>query len=200
MIELLLTQWIKKPTTVNLADFLAERVPQRIRKTVLNTEFNTVPLGGAGGIRTHGTRRYNWFRVSPVMTTSIPLPICSAAVFSRFFSVKKCFGKNWRKEQQIIQFFEPGKTRMVTRFRLDETDSSPQDFESVPLWPLRYHSVFNFAVGEYRKNVISSAAPLTTSIPLRVCQSATFQKSHKRLQSESLILKRTERTTKYFIL
>ena len=33
-------------------------------------------FGGVGGIRTHGTVRYNWFRVSPVMTTSIPHRIC----------------------------------------------------------------------------------------------------------------------------
>ena len=85
--------------------------------------------GGAGGIRTHEPVRTTWFRVRPVMTTSIPLPICSAAVFPLLFPIEKGFGKNWRKEQQIIQFFEPGKTRMVTRFRLDETDSSPQDFE-----------------------------------------------------------------------
>ena len=32
------------------------------------------------------------------------------------------------------------------------------DFESGPLWPLRYASVFNFCAGEYRKNVISSQA------------------------------------------
>ena len=76
------------------------------------------------------------------MTTSIPLPICSTAVFPRFFSAKKGFGKNWRKEQQIIQFFEPGKTRMVTRFWVDVTDSSPQDFESFSLRPLRYVSIF----------------------------------------------------------
>lgn len=85
--------------------------------------------GGAGGIRTHEPVRTTWFRVRPVMTTSIPLPICSAAVFLRLFPIEKGFGKNWRKEQQIVQFFELGKTRMVTRFLVDETDSSPQDFE-----------------------------------------------------------------------
>ena len=97
-------------------------------------------FGGSGGIRTHEPVRTTWFRVRPVMTTSIPLPICSAAVFPRLFPMKKGFGKNWRKEQQIIQFFEPGKTRMVTRFLVDETDSSPQDFECGSLRPLRYFS------------------------------------------------------------
>ncbi len=34
------------------------------------------------------------FRVRPVMTTSIPLPICSAAVFPCLFPIEKGFGKN----------------------------------------------------------------------------------------------------------
>ena len=85
--------------------------------------------GGAGGIRTHEPVRTTWFRVRPVMTTSIPLPICSAAVFPHLFPVEKGFGKNWRKEQQTYSIFEPGKTRTVTRSLVDETDSSPQDFE-----------------------------------------------------------------------
>ena len=85
--------------------------------------------GGECGIRTHVPLRTTAFRVRLVMTTSITLPLCSAAVFLRLFPVKKGFGKNWRKEQQTYSIFEPGKTRMVTRFRLDETDNSPQNFE-----------------------------------------------------------------------
>ena len=102
--------------------------------------------GGAGGIRTHEPVRTTWFRVRPVMTTSIPLPICSAAVFPRLFPMKKGFGKNWRKEQQTYSIFEPWKTRTVTRFLVDETDSSPQDFESAPLWPLRYLSMYKYSI------------------------------------------------------
>ena len=45
------------------------------RKVQQTLEF-TGPCGGDGGIRTHGTVRYNWFRVSPVMTTSIRLHVC----------------------------------------------------------------------------------------------------------------------------
>ena len=39
-------------------------------------------------------KRTTAFRVRLVMTTSITLPLCSAAVFPRLFPVKKDFGKN----------------------------------------------------------------------------------------------------------
>ena len=82
------------------------------------------------------------FRVRLVMTTSITLPLCSAAAFPCLFPIEKDFGKNWRKEQQTYSISEPWKTRVVTRFLVDETDNSPQDFESAPLWPLRYVCIY----------------------------------------------------------
>ena len=48
------------------------------------------------------------FRVSPVMTTSIPLRVCSPPDFSPFLRQRqKTFGKNWRKELQNILFSNP---------------------------------------------------------------------------------------------
>ena len=46
-------------------------------KTLVTTGFSSnhkgFSFGGAGGIRTHVRLPSNWFRISPVMTTSIPL-------------------------------------------------------------------------------------------------------------------------------
>ena len=51
--------------------------------------------------------RYDHFDTSPYMLT---------AVFRALFSTEKGFGKNWRKEQQNIQFFEPDKTLILRDF------------------------------------------------------------------------------------
>ena len=77
--------------------------------------------------------RYDHFDTSPYMLTT---------VFRALFSIEKGFGKNWRKEQLKYSVFELYKTLILQGFQADKTTIFTENFESVPLWPLRYHSVY----------------------------------------------------------
>ncbi len=74
--------------------------------------------------RISSAARYDHFDNSPSMFSRR---------FSHLFYRKKGLWKELTERTANYSIFEPGKTRMVTRFRLDETDNSPQDFESGPL-------------------------------------------------------------------
>ena len=93
-------------------------------------------LGGAGGIRTHGRLPYTWFRVRTVMTTSIPLHGIFASPMLR--KKERKGGENKRK----YWVFKPQKTQRIQGFFERRVPRSPNVFESAPLWPLRYLSVY----------------------------------------------------------
>ena len=67
--------------------------------------------------------RYDHFDTAPYMFSRR---------FSPPFSDRKRLWKELTERTANYSVFEPGKTRMVTRFLVDETDNSPQDFESGP--------------------------------------------------------------------
>ena len=64
--------------------------------------------------------RYDHFDTAPYMFSRR---------FSPPFSDRKRLWKELTERTANYSVFEPGKTRMVTRFLVDETDNSPQDFE-----------------------------------------------------------------------
>ena len=105
--------------------------------------------GGAGGIRTHGTLRFNWFRVSPVMTTSIPL---------RIFLTSAHLGK-WRERMgrtSKIWNCETPKNPVISRLSEKRLTKNGFDFECGSLWPLRYASGKSTALLVYGKPGILS--------------------------------------------
>ena len=104
-------------------------------KNRLQTEFS----GGVGGIRTHGTRRYNWFRVSPVMTTSIPLRVF---IFTSALKNTSEKGENWWRELRDIYFSmiaeKPRKIKVFQRW----ASKKGIRFRVRTLQPLGYISKF----------------------------------------------------------
>ena len=88
---------------------------EKSQQTRMFTGFS----GGAGGIRTHVPFPTNWFRVSPVMTSSIPLhdylhwmPLRKRAdikwwyVYFRINTVLRIYWRNC-KEVHLKSLFEP---------------------------------------------------------------------------------------------
>ena len=125
--KLILSKTMER-TAQNRVGFALERKNKKACKPAWLLAF----CGGELGIRTLETFRSTAFRVLHLR----PLGQLSVYVQSAF-SFQKLFVKNAlerrRKEQQIIQFFEPGKTCMVTRFLVDETDSFPARFRVSPV-------------------------------------------------------------------
>ena len=85
---------------------------------------------------------YGEFRVSPVMTTSIRLHICQSAVFllqKRW----KSFWKELTERTAPIQFSNRAQSPINQGFSQYKTNTFGVNFESVPLWPLRYVSEYD---------------------------------------------------------
>ena len=112
------------------------------KRKVRQTRMATGLFGGEDGIRTHVRLLANWFRVSPVMTTSIPLRVYSSAVFPRLFWNSKSLWKELTERTTKYSIIRTVKVLANRGFSADETDSRLKNFESVPLWPLRYVSVY----------------------------------------------------------
>ena len=113
----------------------AKRKAYKRHKTACRLNF----FGAAGGIRTLVGLLPNWFRVSPVMTTSIPL-----RVFFATSALKKYPGKR----RELME-------RTTKIFLLDDTSKALKNqgfsktvpkwslvFDSALLWPLRYRCVY----------------------------------------------------------
>ena len=64
------------PACKTIVNRKLRKTSKKCKKRLENVVFSS-QIGGDGGIRTHGRLPVNWFRVSPVMTTSIRLHVCS---------------------------------------------------------------------------------------------------------------------------
>ena len=103
----------------------------RISRFRINTGFCRTKLTLRQEISSQA--RYDRFDTAPYMFNRC---------FSSLFFGEKRLWKELTERTANYSIFEPGKPRMVTKFWLDETDNSPQDFESSSLRPLWYVSIW----------------------------------------------------------
>ena len=204
----------------------SQKLGKTKRKRAKNRWFLALS-GGVGGIRTHGTRRYNWFRVSPVMTTSIPLRVF---IFTSALKNTSEKGENWWRELRDIHFsmiaenprkikvFQRWASKKVIRFRVSPVMTTSISlrirlclnfarllqgrwwnaviqnsrkmkhlrgnrrkqellqvaewwarlpFESAPLWPLRYVSVYVNSRSRGQRNIQFSRGPVSPEVSSR---------------------------------
>ena len=117
--------------SIVLSRFWANEQKRKVRQTRLFTGL----FGGELGIRTLGSFWEHSISSAAPSTTRTTLRVCNPAF------LPKTFGKNWRKEQQNIQFSNRRKPLILRAFLAEQTANSSKNFESCPLWPLRYVSV-----------------------------------------------------------
>ena len=141
----------KKRTVLSivLSRFWANEQKRKVRQTRLFTGL----FGGELGIRTLGSFWEHSISSAAPSTTRTTLRVCDSAF------LPKTFGKNWRKEQQNIQFSNRRKPCIYGLFKRSKQPTLQK---------------------------ISSAAPSTTRTTLRVCDSAflpkTFGKNWRKEQ------------------
>ena len=87
----------------------------------------------------------NWFRISPVMTTSIPLRMVTKILKYTQKSSRKLKLEKWQTLRANISKLSKIRCQrngLISRFFDSLWYLTQQSFESAPLWPLRYLSVY----------------------------------------------------------
>ena len=118
--------------SIVLSRFWANEQKRKVQQTRMFTGLS----GGELGIRTLGSFWEHSISSAAPSTTRTTLRVCNSAF------LPKTFGKNWRKEQQNIQFSNRRKPLILRAFLAEQTANSSKNFELVPLWSLRYVFIF----------------------------------------------------------